>query len=281
MNTQKPRKIGEILAEWSRYLELSKSPGTAAAYSQMVGPWLRKLGASKLIESVTFEAMQAFVNDPSLRRPARCSRLAALRHLWRYAHRMGWVQHFQADAVFIDHRSMSLEQLEARVRLPFTEDEYAAIAANTEGFWHYAAALGWWAGLRLGDICTLERSSVGQDEIIVWTRKRGKRVALPLDDPLIGSGELRLVIRQMRVGTDAVYFFPEKRVRYIAGWDGSLSNEFAKILREIGLKSCGKSFHSLRHSAVTRWKTAGKSLEEIGRLVAHSSQKTTQGYIHA
>lgn len=276
-------KIGEVLAEWSDYLDLSTSPSTSATYLLEVKPWFTRLGLERPITAIQFADMLAFVNAPEARLPARSRRLAAVRHVFTYAFRRRWVENQDADALFINHRAMRLDQLEpARPCLPFTADDYAATFANTTGFWHWASALAWWAAFRVGDICTMQQASVLPDEIIVWTRKRGKRIAVPLDDPLIGSGQLRGVLAEMRAQapTDSQFFFPDYEIRYSYGWDGTISHQFSAILSKIGVKAPGKSFHSLRHSAITRWKAAGKTLEDIGRLVAHSNTTTTEGYIH-
>lgn len=279
---RRPRKIGEVFAEWRTFLGLSRSPGTAASYVREIEPWLNSFGLERMFSSIRFDEMMKFGNAAEARKPTRLLRLAAMRHLFRYALQRGWSQSQEVEAVFVNHRGMKLDQLESSTRLPFSANDYGSIMASTSGFWHYATALAWWLGLRVGDICSLEKASVLDNEIVVWTRKRGKRVALSLDDPLIGSGELRAVLVQMKAAApaDSPYFFPDYQIRYQFGWDGTMSNEFAGVLRAIGLKGPGKSFHSLRHSAITRWKASGKSIDDIGRLVAHSNPETTAGYIH-
>ena len=99
--------------------------------------------------------------------------------------------------------------------------------------------------------------------------------------PLIGGGELTAVIMGLMMESDPrqPYVFPtqrtctldpEKRAR--------LSVQFGRLMTELGIE--GKTFHCLRHSFVTRLTKAGKTLEEIGRLVGHSSAETTAGYSH-
>jgi integrase len=57
---------------------------------------------------------------------------------------------------------------------------------------------------------------------------------------------------------------------------------FGRILDAIGIdRKCGrKSFHSLRHAALTRWDREGFSLDQCKDYAGHSSAKTTAGYIH-
>jgi integrase len=52
-------------------------------------------------------------------------------------------------------------------------------------FWYCATLIGCYAGLRLGDICSLEWSCLQHpNKLIVWTDKRDTQVELPVDENL-------------------------------------------------------------------------------------------------
>ena len=67
-----------------------------------------------------------------------------------------------------------------------------------------------------------------------------------------------------------------------------MNKAFPKIrMRVIGVASKSliegienKSFHSLRHAAISRFAAAGMTLERIGKIVAHSDPATTAAYVH-
>ena len=71
-----------------------------------------------------------------------------------------------------------------------------------------AIVLGWWTGLRIVDISKLEWASISDTHITVWTEKQDKRVNLPLDNPLIGGGEIRDALSEVPY-EDKKYCFPE------------------------------------------------------------------------
>ena len=50
------------------------------------------------------------------------------------------------------------------------------------------------------------------------------------------------------------------------------------LLTKLGISF--KTFHSTRHAFATRMKLAGKTLEQIGKLIGHSDVKTTGIYVH-
>lgn len=99
----------------------------------------------------------------------------------------------------------------------------------------------------------------------------------PSAAPALAAGNVhRLVQRHpedtelIRKLTPALLHDPEKRAK--------LSVHAGRIFARAGVE--GKSFHCLRHSFVTRLSKSGKSLEEIGKIVGHSSTETTKGYAH-
>jgi len=154
--------------------------------------------------------------------------------------------------------------------------------AHTTGFWNAAVRLSYWVGLRLTDIACMEWASVSPDEVIVWTRKTHTRVALPISDPLLGGGDLRcLFFELMEHNRHAEYVFPEEReVALDPAKRAKHSVYFSRQLSALGIE--GKSFHCLRHSFATRLAEAGKTIEDIGRVMGHSPKGTdvTKGYIH-
>ncbi len=52
-----------------------------------------------------------------------------------------------------------------------------------------------------------------------------------------------------------------------------------RLLRKVGLQE--RSFHSLRHSFLTRLVRRGASVEAVRMLAGHSSMLVTERYVHA
>jgi len=283
------RKINcaTVLEEWCEWRKMMKAPNTIQSQAYIVAKFLNTFGlGNKLINRVDETQIDAFVNAEDAGSAAtRASRLAAVRSYFAYASAKSYLFGSPAKLVEVNHRILTHDQKEAKVRMPFTEEEYRKVVAGTEGFFRYATALSYWSGLRLSDCANLEWGSLRGTEIVSWTRKRNARVALPLDDPLIGGGELDLIILEMvsaipKRGQTARLLFPQEAA-FINNpiTNGRLSTYYGRILDRLGIK--GKTFHCLRHSFATRLAKAGKTEQEIGRLIGHSDVETTKGYIHS
>ena len=110
---------------------------------------------------------------------------------------------------------------------------------------------------------------------------------IPIGGDIFGGKELPYVLSQIEYKGKPVYCFPDRRKDSIDPKKRSKESTYYKRLLERvseieGLPELsGKSFHCLRHSFVSRLKKHGKTLEEIGKLVGHSSTETTQGYVHS
>jgi integrase len=275
-----------VLAEWTEWRVRLKAPATAQTQAYTVSDFLTQSNLyDKLINRVDSDHIEAYVNAADAgTRGNRSSRLAALRSYFNYASAKTYIVGNPSKIVSVNHRILSHEQKESKVRVPFTLGEFRKIMSEAEGFYRWATALSYWTGLRISDIANLEWSSLQPGEIVVWTKKRDARVALPTNDPLIGGGELNIIIMEImdavpKKGRTSKLIFPDE-----AGWSNDpnqkskLSTYYGRMLARIGIED--KTFHCLRHSFASRLKAAGKTEEEIGRLIGHSNTETTKGYIH-
>lgn len=178
-------------------------------------------------------------------------------------------------------------------RRPFTLSEIKRILKacgdNTE--WRGLILFGLYLGQRLGDLATLTWRAVNLEsgEIAFTTRKTGRRIVLPLMQPLIDY------LSELPASDNPnAYIFPRAAS---AKRTASLSNQFREILSDAGLveprghQSTGKgrssaremseiSFHSLRHSAVTMLKASGLSDFIAREIVGHESAAVSRQYTH-
>ena len=178
-------------------------------------------------------------------------------------------------------------------RRAFTLAEIKRIlkACGDDVEWRGLVLFGLYLGQRLGDLAKLTWRAVDLDsgEIAFTTRKTGRRIVLPLVQPLVDylSG-------LPASDNPNAHIFPNlaKHKR-----TSSLSNHFREILVDAGLveplplghRSTGKgrsgareaselSFHSLRHSAVTMLKAAGVSDFITREIVGHDSAAVSRQY---
>jgi integrase len=178
-------------------------------------------------------------------------------------------------------------------RRPLTLAEIRRIlkACGDDVEWRGLILFGLYLGQRLGDLAKLTWRAVNLDEgeIAFTARKTGRRIVLPLMQPL--SDYLASLPAS---DNPNAFIFPSAAS---AKRTASLSNQFREILADAGLveprthKSTGKgrsgarepseiSFHSLRHSAVTMLKAAGVSDFIAREIVGHESAAVSREYTH-
>ena len=190
-------------------------------------------------------------------------------------------------------RVKSLKLRDKSPRRAFTLSEIKRIlkACGEDAEWRGLILFGLYLGQRLGDLAKLTWRAVNLDtgEIAFTARKTGRRIVLPLVQPLSDY----LSALPASDNPDA-FIFPnsagEKRTSH-------LSHQFRKILVDAGLieprthESTGQghsgtrkpseiSFHSLRHSAVTMLKAAGVSDFITREIVGHESAAVSRQYTH-
>jgi integrase len=157
--------------------------------------------------------------------------------------------------------------------------------------WRGLVLFGLYLGQRLGDLAKLTWRAVDLDsgEIAFTTRKTGRRIVLPLVEPLIDylSG-------LPASDNPNAYIFPNLAMHKRTN---SLSNQFREIMADAGLveprahektkqgrsqarETSEISFHSLRHSAVTMLKAAGVSDFIAREIVGHESAAVSRQYTH-
>src|SRR5262252_2550730 len=178
-------------------------------------------------------------------------------------------------------------------RRAFTLTEIKRIlkACGNDIEWRGLVLFGLYLGQRLGDLTKLTWRAVDLDtgEIAFTTRKTGRRIVLPLVQPLVDylSG-------LPTSDNPNAYIFPNSAKHKRTA---SLSNQFREILVEAGLveprnyitykkgrdqarEPSEISFHSLRHSAVTMLKAAGVSDFITREIVGHESAAVSRQYTH-
>ena len=271
--------------EWGEWAKVNVDDTTLYNYDLVLRQLFdrTKLEASP-ITALDHQTLDTFINDKDedVGLATRNLRLTVLRSFFMFCSAKGYCVGNPAHLIRVRVKQLSHEQKEPKKRLPITAAEYRKIITHAEGFEKFATILGYWLGLRLSDIACLEWSSFTDKEIVVWTRKRDARVAIPLNDPLVGGGELLPVLMELMLEHQQhpQYCFPEQREIILDNKKrAKLSVYYSRLLTSVGIE--GKSFHGLRHSFADRFDKAGKSLEDIGRLLGHSSTETTKIYTHS
>ncbi len=292
-------KIKQAIDEWTEWLYFKGCEDTTVhTYETSILSWFN---ATKLLsKDVTYldrKILDSFVNQhDGTSLATKKMKLFLLRSFCYFCWAEGYHTKNPAALMSIRMKELTHKQKEPKKKIPYTHEEYNQLIAGLETFlatakgfknlqrkkrcrfWRSASIISYWTGLRFGDICVLERDSFSGDELTVWTDKRDKRVSLPLKPDYMGDGVVIKTLNDLE--GDKTHFFPEERDIYLDLFRKcGLFQSFKRWSEHVGLP--GRTFHCLRHSFVTRLRKDGVSLEDIGKLVGHSSTSTTEGYYHS
>lgn len=286
LTTGRKFTCADVVEAWKADATIDLAPDTLNGYSQTLALFMAQDDIrSNPIAMVTRLQLDQFVNAPDTSKAARRHRLAVLRNFFSFANAEAYCVGNPAVRLSIRQRDLEFHQIEHYPRLPVTHEEYLRIMGSdrVDGFYRWATALAYWLGLRIRDVACMEWASLQEDRIVVHTKKTGQRVALPLDNPLIGSGDLKHVIAEIKdeipaEKRDPVYCFPKERALALSTTKrATLSCYYARVLKRCGVD--GKSFHGLRRAFADRLDVARVSIEQIGELMGHSSTTTTEIYL--
>ncbi len=165
----------------------------------------------------------------------------------------------------------------------FGDDELDAVAAGAEGWLATMIQLSANAGLRMGEVLAIEIGDIDFDHGALMVRralsagevlspKSGDERVVPLTPEL--AAHLRKVVADRPRNVRVVLTEDRKTPRR-----QDVLRRLKRLLRKLGLQE--RSFHSLRHSFLTRLVRRGASVEAVRMLAGHSSLLVTERYVHA
>lgn len=173
------------------------------------------------------------------------------------------------------------KRIDGHTRRVLTKDEIAKILEVATGETRDLILIGLHTGLRLGDAAHLRWENFVGDAVQVKTAKTGAYVQLP------ATALLRdLAAKKKSSG----YVLPETADLYDRD-NSAVSRRVTTVFRSAGLETVAKSdkwnrdrpdatFHSLRHTFVSRAIEAGIPVAIVKELVGHASEQMTTHYSH-
>jgi integrase len=276
---------------WLQAKSIEAEESTHARYGRIVERFIECIGAKAKRDLSTLQAVDIMrFRDREAKELSRATAnlsLKVLRVCFGESVRQGLL------AVNPAVRVPVLKTRDKSARRAFTLSEIKRIlkACGDDAEWRGLVLFGLYLGQRLGDLAKLTWRAVNFEtgEIAFTTRKTGRRIVLPLVQPL--SDYLASLPAN---DNPNAHIFPRAAS---AKRTGTLSNQFHEILVAAGLveprghKATGKgrshareaseiSFHSLRHSAVTMLKASGLSDVFAREIVGHESAAISRQYTH-
>lgn len=156
----------------------------------------------------------------------------------------------------------------------FTEQDLVVLLDKAEPFWKTVIYIGFYAGLRMGEMLNLEWTDVDFHQRILkvtptehWHPKDREAREVPLHPEL--EEHLKLW-KKISSGTTKILPWNQKK--------NIFSRTFAKVRKRSELEQ--GSVHTLRHSFASHMAMRGIDLNRIREMMGHSSIVTTQIYAH-
>jgi integrase/recombinase XerD len=187
-----------------------------------------------------------------------------------------------------DNPALGLSRIKAGTHTAdyFTPEEFRAILTSAEKFGkteeqrvrlRAMVLLLRWSGLAIRDAVTLERVNLLDDDRLILRRaKTGVAVAVPLQP------QVAMMLRRMVPNQNQRYFFwtgNGLKKSAVSDWQRALRRLFAIAdLRHAdgAKKRCHP--HMFRHTFSIQMLLAGVPIEDVARLLGHSSVRTTEKY---
>lgn len=265
---RRPVTVGELLAKYLPEMLTGKKPKGRTAYTKHGDYWLKALGSEIAAElrpgDVEVWKGKQLAGGSS---PATVNRsLTFLRRLFTLAVRDEKVP----TNPLAQGRVKRLREANPRERF-FTEDEESKIQAAVPRLFWLMILVGLHTGLRRGEQLALQRDHVDL-----------RRKSLRLDDTKAGE------LQHVRLNSIAVAALDEVLASHTSPWvfpgrtaalDASaVTRRFQRVCTK--LKIQGASWHTLRHTFISRLAMLGTPLPTLQKLARHKSIQMTLRYAH-
>jgi len=189
----------------------------------------------------------------------------------------------------LEYNPWSSDHIARRVHTPetrraLTDKEVRALLKGSEGEYHLMVLIGISTGLRLGDILNLrwpDHIDLKRREIAIRrTQKTGAAVVLPMIPELH-----RELLAAFRARTDEIWVLPHQHARLEKRNNpAEICKSLARLFRRCGIQNAEgqakATFHSLRHTFVSRLMRRGVSPALVQAAVGHSTMMMTEHYTH-
>jgi integrase len=290
--TVKVASVRKFITGWIEEKKLGVASATMERYEQSAKKLLSFLGARadhdlNVVSRQLLVEFRAAVSKELAPGTANLV-LGHVRMIFKAAKRDAYIVENPAEFLSHVHNSGS------EGRRPFTIAQIQRVLELADPEWRSLILCGFYTGQRLYDLAELTWDNVDlvRGEIRLKTRKTGKRLILPIAEPLKKHLE-----EFCQSDTPGAPLHPRAfGVVSSQGRSSTLSNRFVDLLVQAGFReqkvkgsgqgrsarrpSGGLSFHSLRHTAVSLLKDAGVPEAAVMEMIGHDSEQMSAHYTH-
>ena len=268
---------------------------TLKRYAPIFNGFLAHLGdarANARIASVTAQELESF-RDAELRAgktPGTADfALKVLNGVFETARRQGVLIHNPCEAV------KTLTSTRSEERRPFTDKQVSALLSVADKEWQGMILLAFHTGIRLNDAANLAWTNLDGKTLRFKEAKTGhrKQRASERETKVVMALDLRNYVKSLPVPMKkSTPLFPSLAGKK-SGSAGGLSNTFARLLDKAGIdreqgdikKGKGRrfsalSFHSLRHTMISRLANSDAPEAVTKAMSGHSTDEAHRRYVH-
>lgn len=269
----RPKTVEEAIASFIASKQAQAlDKGTIQKYHQTLRGkflhWCERQGILQ-IKNVTFSDVNDFRATWTGAPLSRQRHQERLKTFFRFCYDSEWVEKNYAAR-------LSPIRVEQKPTLYFPKDEYEKLIAGCSSpRLHALIQYMRWSGLAIEDACTSERSRLSdQNELFLYRAKTGVPVTVPI--PRAVAAELRSL-----EGPSPKYFWwtgNGEVSNYVKVWQ----RQFRKLARKLKLDRNEDGTkrrahpHMLRDTFAVEYLLAGMPLEDVSKLLGHSSIKVTE-----
>ena len=255
------KTIGDLRDRW---LEDKAGKRSLRHDRARLGAFVDHLGKHRLISTITTDDViewRKVLVKKGLAVATVNRHLAALRGALNYARDvLGWTHRDPMKG--IEHEP----ERNARNRI-CSQDEYSRLIEAAEPTLRLVVIVGYWNGMRLGEIIGLERRHIDIKALTIRLASRATKESDVKTVPLPPEAAPVLEVLPTRIDG-----------RLFDGTSDDYSARFAALCVEAGVD--GLHFHDLRHTAVTNMINAGIDLHTIQSITGHKTLHMTKRYAH-
>lgn len=274
----------KFFSEWLNGKKLTgKSPGTSGRYRPVVDGFLRLLGekrAEASIAGVTATDVERYRDAEIASGKSPSSANLALKIL------SAALNEAKRKGLILANPALAVELLHApgHERQPFTDEQIAKLLAIADSEWKGMILLGAHVGCRIGDAAKLLWAAVDLAAgTLTFAAQKTNRLRHGKPQVVALHPELQAYFKELRSDEPNAPVFPTLQSKSAGGHQG-LSNAFATLIDKAKLERVtttkagekgrsfnGLSFHSLRHTFVSRLANASVTADVRKEIVGHSS----------
>jgi len=269
-----------------RYLELERnySPNTLRGYRSDLKEferYIRESGLNSVLEvdHLTVRGYLARLQLNGLSRATVQRKLSSLKTLYRFLHRMGFIEADPTASIStprVERRLpdfLTVEEVDMLLSAP-REDRPIEVRDKAMLELMYAT------GVRVSELLAIDLNDIDISEMTVRVKGKGRKERiLPFGEVAKKALERYLEIRDRMIPAGS-----NCRALFVSDWGRRMTSRNFRQRLKIYTKRAGikkkVSPHILRHSFATHMLEAGADLRAVQELLGHSNLSTTQIYTH-